>query len=141
MFLFVVLIDQTTKYLVMSKLPLGDSFIIINDFIYLSPVQNRGITLGAFQKSWYFYSILILVILCAFFCYVTKSKNTYLKLSSTLIAGGFIGNLIDFFLKGSVIDFLNIKILSLTFPNTNFADIFIVAGITVFITHFINKES
>lgn len=143
-FILIILIDQLIKQIVLSNIGLENSVALINNFIYLSPIQNKGMTLAISQTTnRHFYAILSVVILGTFFYYLIKNKTTFTKLTITLISSGIIGNLIDFIFKGNVIDFIKITILGVEFPNFNIADIFIVASVLIFISHILNisKES
>ena len=124
--IFIVLIDQLTKYLMFynKKLFINKDFILFKlDFI-----KNYGAAFNIFSGSRIFLS-LISIIFSILLIYLILRKNNLnaLELSSySLILGGTIGNGIDRVLKGYVIDFINLNIIN--FPVFNIADISINIG-------------
>jgi len=61
--LFVILLDQITKWLIVSKMYLGESIPIIDNIFYITSHRNRGAAWGILQgQMWLFYVITIVVI-------------------------------------------------------------------------------
>ena len=124
--IFIVLIDQFTKYLMLynKKLFINKDFLLFK----LDFVKNYGAAFNIFSGSRVFLS-LISIIFSILLIYLIFRKNTlnYFDLYSyTFILGGTIGNGIDRIYKGFVVDFINLNIIN--FPVFNIADISINIG-------------
>ena len=135
--IFIVLIDQFTKYLMFynKKLFINRDFLLFK----LDFVKNYGAAFNIFSGSRIFLS-LISIFFSILLIYLILRKNTLNKfdlLSYSFILGGTIGNGIDRILKGFVIDFINLNIIN--FPVFNIADISINVGF-IFILYKIFKN-
>ena len=127
--IFIVLIDQITKYLMLYKKKL----FINNDFLLfkLDFVKNYGAAFNIFSGSRVFLS-LISIFFSILIIYVMFRKNTlnlFDLYSYSFILGGTIGNGIDRIDKGFVVDFINLNIIN--FPVFNIADISINIGFII----------
>lgn len=124
-----IFLDQFSKYLAQKYLT--NAYSIISNFFELEYSQNTGIAFGIDVP----YLILIILgfILIAVVIYVFvkefKLEEKISQLAMMLIIGGAIGNLIDRFLRGFVVDFIAIW----KWPNFNLADIYISTGILLMI--------
>ena len=135
--IFIVLIDQFTKYLMFynKKLFINKDFILFK----LDFVKNYGAAFNIFSGNRIFLS-LISIFFSILLIYLILRKNTLNQfdlLSYSFILGGTIGNGIDRILKGFVIDFINLNIIN--FPVFNIADISINVGF-IFILYKIFKN-
>jgi len=124
--IFIVLIDQFTKYL----MTYNNNLFINKDFILfkLDFVKNYGAAFNIFSGSRIFLSLISIFFSILLF-YLIFRKNTINSLdlySYSFILGGTIGNGIDRIYKGFVVDFINLNIIN--FPVFNFADISINIG-------------
>ena len=124
--IFIVLIDQFTKYLMFynTKLFINKDFV----FFKLDLVKNYGAAFNIFSGSRIFLS-LISILFSILLIYLIFRKNTLNLLdlySYSFILGGTIGNGIDRIFKGFVVDFINLNIIN--FPVFNIADISINIG-------------
>ena len=127
--IFVVLIDQFTKYLMLynNKLFINKDFILFK----LDFVKNYGAAFNIFSGSRIFLS-LISIFFSILLIYLILRKNTFNKFelfSYTFILGGTIGNGIDRIYKGFVVDFINLNFIN--FPVFNIADISINIGFII----------
>jgi len=124
--IFIVLIDQFTKYLMLfnKKLFINKDFLLFKiDF-----VKNYGAAFNIFSGSRVFLS-LISIFFSILLIYLIFRKNTLNSIdlySYSFILGGTIGNGIDRIFKGFVVDFINLNIIN--FPVFNIADISISIG-------------
>jgi len=124
--IFIVLIDQFTKYLMFynKKLFINKDFLLFK----LDFVKNYGAAFNIFSGSRVFLS-LISIFFSILLIYLICKKNTlnlYELYSYSFILGGTIGNGIDRVYKGFVVDFINLNIIN--FPVFNIADISINIG-------------
>ena len=124
--IFIVLIDQFTKYLIFynKKLFINKDFLLFKfDFVI-----NYGAAFNLFSGSRLFLS-LISITFSILLIYFLLKKNTLNKLelyTYSFILGGTVGNGIDRIFKGYVIDFINLNVID--FPVFNIADISINIG-------------
>jgi len=136
--IFIVLIDQFTKYLMFynKKLFINKDFILFKlDFI-----KNYGAAFNLFSGSRIFLSLISIIfsILLIYLILRKKNLNALDLYSYSFILGGTIGNGIDRILKGYVIDFINLNIIN--FPVFNIADISINIGF-IFLLYTIFKNN
>ena len=136
--IFIVLIDQFTKYLIFynKKLFINKDFLLFK----LDFVKNYGAAFNIFSGSRIFLS-LISILFSTLLIYLIFRKNTiniFDLYSYSFILGGTIGNGIDRIYKGFVIDFINLNIIN--FPVFNIADISINIGF-IFLLYNIFKNN
>ena len=125
----IVLIDQYTKLFISNNI---DKFINKKLFVIsIDYVRNYGAAFNIFDGNRIFLSIISLsVSLILIYLIFLNYKSEYIvKLSYSFILGGTMGNGIDRFLNGFVIDF--IKFNSIKFPVFNIADISINIGFII----------
>ena len=125
--IFIVLIDQFTKYLMFynKKLFINKDFLLFK----LDFVKNYGAAFNIFNGSRVFLS-LISIFFSILLIYLIFRNNTFKLIdlySYSFILGGTIGNGIDRIYKGFVVDFIKLSIIN--FPVFNIADIFINIGL------------
>ena len=121
--MFLIVLDFITKLLVVEFLKAD--IVLVSNIIYLTFVTNTGTFWGLFSDINIFFIFLSLVILgLLFYIIIKKTKlnkiNTYLY---SLVISGIVGNLIDRIIRG----------YSYNFPIFNFADLYIVIGVLLFI--------
>jgi len=119
--IFLVLFDQWSKFF--AQIYFEKPFVIIKNLFSFSYSQNSGI---AFSIDIPIFVIIILnLILIPVIIYFINTelniKHPITKLSLALIVAGAIGNLIDRFLHGFVIDFISVW----TWPIFNMADMYV----------------
>ena len=136
--IFIVLIDQFTKYLMFynKKLFINKDFLLFK----LDFVKNYGAAFKILSGSRIFLS-LISILFSILLIYLIFSKNTLNSFdlySYSFVLGGTIGNGIDRIYKGFVLDFINLNIIS--FPVFNIADISINIGF-IFLLYNIFKNN
>ena len=124
--IFIVLIDQFTKYLIFynKKLFINKDFLLFK----LDIVKNYGAAFNILSGSRIFLS-LISIFFSILILYLILTKNTLNSFdlySYSFILGGTVGNGIDRIFKGFVVDFINLNIVN--FPVFNIADISINIG-------------
>jgi len=136
--IFIVLIDQFTKYLMFynKKLLINKDFLLFKiDF-----VKNYGAAFNIFSGSRIFLSLISILfsILLIYLIFKKNTLNSFDLYSYSFILGGTIGNGIDRIYKGFVVDFINLNIIN--FPVFNLADISINIGF-IFLLYNIFKNS
>lgn len=130
-FLSVAAIDQLTKLYVIDNFVKGSSKVIVPKFFYLTHVGNTGSAWGLFENGALYLGIFGVVAIFSIALYALIKKESVLSLS--LLCGGILGNTIDRFRLGAVVDFLDFRIFGYKWPAFNFADIIITIVIIFFI--------
>ena len=127
--IFIVLIDQFTKYLMFynKKLFVNKDFLLFK----LDFVKNYGAAFNIFSGSRVFLSLIsiFISILLIYLIFRKNALNLFDLYSYSFILGGTIGNGIDRIYRGFVIDFINLNIIN--FPVFNIADISINIGFII----------
>jgi len=130
----VVVIDQTAKYLTLTNLELGESWLPIPGIAQIFRVTrsiNTGAAFGMFQGASTFFLILALITVVAFVISYPRLPDNALmtRIAVALITGGALSNAIDRIQYGHVVDYFHV-ILSPRFSNiSNFADHAITLGV------------
>lgn len=129
--LFLIALDQWTKWLVVKNMEIGESIPIIENFLYITSHRNRGAAWGILQgQMWFFYIITVIVIIGIVYYMGKYAKGKWLLgVSLSLMLGGAIGNFIDRVFRKEVVDFINTYIFSYDFPIFNVADSALVVGV------------
>lgn len=138
----IIIADQVTKYVIKLNLSLHDHIVVLDHFFNITHILNPGGAFGFFAgkspelRRFIFLFLSSLVALFVVWFY-KKCAETYIFLSYglALIFGGALGNLIDRFLYGKVVDFLDFYIGSLHWPAFNIADSAISIGMGILIGH------
>ena len=136
--IFIVLIDQFTKYLMLynKKLFINKDFLLFK----LDFVKNYGAAFNIFSGSRIFLSLISIVfsILLIYLIFRKNTLNLFDLYSYSFILGGTIGNGIDRIYRGFVVDFINLNIIN--FPVFNIADLSINIGF-IFLLYNIFKNN
>lgn len=141
----ILIADQLTKIWILKGLDLDGMVVppnapqqvqVLDPWFNLTMVWNRGVSFGLFQAdSWLQRGILIavsLVIAGFLTVWLFQSARRLQATAFGLIIGGAIGNVIDRFAHGAVVDFLDFS--GLYFPYVfNVADAAISIGVGVLI--------
>lgn len=125
-----IILDQLTKYLVLQNFAtIGETVPLWQDVFHLTYVINTGAAFSFFRGQveilrWI--SLIVSVILIIFIWY--SPRLTLLEeLGYGCILAGAVGNGIDRFLFGYVVDFLDFRLIN--FPVFNLADVAINIGV------------
>lgn len=135
--LCVLLLDFFSKRWIIAHLAFGGGFHVFSfggitlDIVYAT---NRGAAWGVFAKYPYILLAVRLFIIALLLTMVFLgriSKNA--RLPFALIIGGAIGNIIDFFVYGHVIDFIAFTFWGYVYPVFNVADSAIFCGVALLV--------
>ena len=96
----------------------------------LNTVGNSGAAWGLFQGYSGILFALRIVIIGGLFVYLLSGRERRV-FPLWLILAGAVGNAIDYWLYGHVIDFLHFRFFEKTFPLFNAADSFITVGVAL----------
>jgi signal peptidase II len=131
-FVLVIVADQISKNLLFNNLYLGQSVPVIPRIFHITMVYNTGIAFGLFKNQTVLFSaISFFVIVLIIFSILEQKRRkdiNHLEIFALyLILSGAIGNLIDRFRFGYVIDFLDFRV----WPVFNIADSAITIGMVL----------
>src|SRR5215831_9237695 len=135
--LFVIVLDQLTKSWVVQYfvVPGGKPPIsLIGEFLELAYVQNSGVAFSLLSSDSIKFLFIALAIAVIGYLYWRNRENgsLLLKFSFGLVVGGALGNLIDRFRLGYVIDFIHFHIPRVfEFAVFNVADSAISVGVVL----------
>ena len=142
----VVVADQLTKWLAqayLTRLP-DQSIPIIDDYVRLTYVANRGAAFGILQNQTIFFVVIgigVIGVIVASYRYFPVN-GILLNLALGLQLGGAVGNLIDRVGHGYVVDFIDVALrragtggVALEWPVFNLADSSIVVGVGILAFH------
>lgn len=141
--IFLIILDQLSKYFIVGKMSLGQSNEVINNFFSITSHRNRGAAWGILQDSRYFFLAVTVIFLIILGYYIYKQKDSMTKfdvLTFSLILGGALGNFIDRLVRHEVVDFLDFKIFGYDFPIFNLADCYICIGVLFLLIKIYREE-
>ena len=134
----VLLIDFLSKNKIISIFKDGIvEKIYVNEYLDFILVFNTGISYGLFSgggdfQKWILIALSILIII--FLLSFIRNESTILsKLGISFIIGGALGNVLDRFTYGAVVDFISLHAKGFSWYIFNIADMFIVLGVILFI--------
>jgi signal peptidase II len=133
--LFILALDQFSKWLVLNTLEPGDEKIIINGFFKFVHWDNTG-------AAWSFFSgnnnalaiVAFITLLVLAVMFLTRHHTLASQIAFGLIVGGIAGNLADRLIRHEVVDFLRFYLQQrgggeIGFPAFNVADTAICTGV------------
>ena len=136
----VLVLDQSTKFLVMREFGLYESRQVIPGLFSLTYLTNTGAAFGilAGQPTRWRQAFFVGVGLLALGVILwvrgrMAARNPWYTVSLGLIGGGALGNLVDRVRFGAVVDFLDFYIGSHHWPPFNVADSAICVGVALFL--------
>jgi signal peptidase II len=111
------MLDQVTKYLARIFLQPQHSIPLLGDFLRLTYVENPGIAFGLRIENKVFFTILsiLAVFIIFYYLFILREEKT-LRIAFAMILGGAFGNLIDRFLYGKVVDFVDMEFFNIHIP-------------------------
>jgi signal peptidase II len=143
----VVLLDQITKMMVLRMIPEYERIVVIPGFFNLTHVHNPGGAFGflaqnsAVWRHWLFLGAAFFALgIILYFHHQTPKTLPWLAGALAMIFGGAVGNMVDRFRFGEVVDFLDVYIASYHWPTFNAADSAVSIGIGIFILHILLKK-
>lgn len=126
--LSIIVIDQVVKFCVISNQQIENSVIKIN----YTEQEEKNIEIRQVITS-ILADLLVILILFRFLLRQIKNMNVATKIAIAFVLGGAISNVIDRFIKGRIIKYLDISGIINSFPVFNIAHIFIVVGFVIFV--------
>ncbi len=131
----VVVLDQLTKFWVKIRFQLYESIDIIGDVLKFTYIENPGMAFGIRFAGPWFLTIFSAIASAVIFVLLYRMRHEGLtgRIALSLVLGGAIGNLIDRFLYGRVVDFIDVGIGTTRWPVFNLADSAVTVGMILLI--------
>ena len=126
------LLDYLVKINIIRLLTLSTQLDTFIPFIKIVRVENFGVAFGILNNESLFVlvSTLIIIIVLIVITFFKKINDTKTLLGMSLIVGGGIGNLLDRFTLGYVVDYIKLIFFP---PVFNLSDCFICLGVSIII--------
>ena len=129
-----IILSQVTGYYINKNIPLNNSKVIWGDLMF-THIRNEGMVFGWFQGAGWYATIFSILVVGGLVFYIFRSDKIqkFEYICFGLITGGAISNILDRFIYGSVIDFINVNKIVPDFLNWtyifNTADVLIHLGL------------
>ena len=133
-FCILLVLDQVSKLVIDQYVPLHQSREVIAGLFNIVHVQNKGAAFGLLAHipgaaHIFVITSLIAIVLILVYFRLVKDREVWTPLCLSMILAGAVGNLIDRFRLGSVIDFLDFHYKGWHWPAFNVADASITIGV------------
>jgi len=128
----IILVDQLTKWWVVSNFLMFESLPLISGFLYLTRRFNTGAAWSLFEGQLLFFVVITIIAVALFSVMLWqsyKNNESWQSVGLALLIGGAIGNFIDRVRLGGVVDFIDVYIFTYDFPVFNIADSALTIGI------------
>ena len=138
--LLVVTLDQLSKAVVRSTLPLHASVTVVPGLMDFTHVRNTGAAFGVLNAVEFPFKTVLLALVAAaalvgvgLYAASLARHQLVARVALSLILGGAAGNLLDRLVVGSVVDFVDVYWRSYHFWAFNVADSAITIGVGILI--------
>lgn len=130
----VVVLDQASKAWLVASVGPGEVIRLVGDYVRLVFSHNSGALFGIFKDQAVLFGIVSLGVVGLILGYHGRSgRNLYLSITLGLLLGGAIGNLIDRFRLGYVVDWVDVGLGDIRFWTFNVADAAVSTAILLLI--------
>ena len=135
--LLVLILDQLTKFITLQYIPELSSrplTLFLNWVLVFNP--GAAFSFLADKSGWqkWFLIVLSIIAACVIIWLLKRHANQKIfSFSLSLILGGALGNLLDRFTHGAVVDFIDVYYQNFHWPAFNLADSAITIGTTLLI--------
>jgi len=120
----VLVLDQVSKAVVRATIERGEQVEVL-PFLDLVNTRNEGIAFGALGGSWLVTILVLVAVVGIVLVFNAHATRRTAWLTTGLLLGGAVGNVIDRIVEGSVTDFVKLP----HWPQFNVADIAITFGV------------
>lgn len=137
--LLVLAADQLTKLWVEQTHHLhGTTHLMqLAEWFNVVYVRNTGAAWGALSgKSFLLACLAVVAVITLYFLRrALQMKRVFLQVAFGMLVAGILGNMIDRFMLGYVVDFIDMEIFGLRFLVFNIADVGITGGVALYLLH------
>lgn len=119
----IIAIDQASKQWIASELSGGRTIVFLDGALRLIYSENNGALFGLFGGQVLIFALLSLAVIAMIVTFHARSgRSAYMTLTLGLLLGGAVGNAIDRFRLGYVVDFVDGGLGTTRFFTFNVAD-------------------
>ncbi len=132
--LVIAILDQAVKAIVIRRMYLSESITVLPNILTITRIHNSGIAFGLFPGMPNLFIVVTLLSMCAvlYFYLTVIPRGALLTVGCGLIMGGALGNLIDRFCMGYVVDYIYFSF----WPAFNVADSSVTVGVAILMISF-----
>lgn len=128
-------IDQAVKWWVVGWLMAPPTVIKALPVLDLVLIWNRGVSFGLFNREsaygrWILTAVAAVVI-AVLVMWLRRGKSRFEAVALGLVIGGAVGNVIDRWVHGAVVDYLYFHVGGYYWPAFNLADVAITCGVAL----------
>ena len=127
------MLDQLSKILILKYFNVGQSSILINNFLKILYIKNTGISFGLFDGMRIPIILFSLLIIGYMIYEFIKNNKSISLIGISLVISGAFGNLIDRVFRGYVVDFISFTLFKREMSVFNLADACITIGVILYI--------
>ncbi|MBI4594932.1 MAG: signal peptidase II [Candidatus Tectomicrobia bacterium] len=146
MVVLILFFDQLSKSIVQEKFQLYQSVEVIAGFFNITYLRNPGAAFGIFShanpqivKPVFFVIAIVALAVMMVIYFRAPEKDRLTRPAMCLIFSGAMGNIIDRWRLGEVVDFLDFYLYSYHWPAFNLADTSITIGVGLFILSLLRR--
>lgn len=132
----IVVLDQITKYLVVTFIPLYGHVAFLPGFLGITHIRNTGAAFSSFEGMQWLFALIFLAFTGLILYEYFKKPMPFTTAERWMIAsiyGGGLGNMVDRLRLGYVVDMIETQFMD--FPVFNVADCFISCGCVLLLVH------
>lgn len=135
-----IVADQIVKYWAATDLRALGTIPLWEGVFHLTYCENTGAAFSMFSGQRWLLLAITVVLLAGLLYALRKNwmQNAFGRMSLRLIIGGAIGNMIDRFLLGYVVDMFDFRLIN--FPIFNVADILLCVGVGMMMLYVLFME-
>lgn len=125
-------LDQLSKFWILDLLGANPTVIEVTPFLNLVLGFNPGISFGflPFDSPWIWSAFAIAVVI-GLVVWLRRAEQGWLAVALGLVIGGAVGNVIDRWRIGAVVDFIDLHYAGFHWWTFNVADAAITAGVAL----------
>lgn len=132
-------LDQVVKYLVSSKISVGEVKEVVPGVISLTNLRNDGAAWSILSGNQvFFYLITVVALIVLFYLLYTQRQHSIYQWGLILMITGTLGNFIDRIRLKYVVDMFQVDFFN--FPIFNVADVCLTVGVLVLFVAIIRDE-
>ena len=138
-----LLISQFSSWAINTSLAQGESRVLIDGLLQFTHIRNLGGVFGMAQGMGWLFAVFSVCLIGGLIWYLARGRDVrlYEFIFFGFVAGGGISNILDRFVYGSVVDFIDVLGIPYWHYIFNTADVFIHIGLwpVLFIGLFLHR--